>query len=92
MMSKFKKYILFYVVWGLCSPFVAVYYFLSDLKNFRFGNNATAGLKLSMVKQEARKKAFGDNSNKQEQTERFIAEVNKLIKKRERKALYKPKK
>lgn len=88
-MSNFKKHILFHIVWGLCSPFVAIYYLFSDLKNSRFGNKATAGLKLAMVKQEAWKKAFGNNTNKEEQAERFSAEVNKLIKKQERKALYK---
>jgi len=90
-MSNFQKHILFHIVWGLCSPFVAVYYLFSDLKNSRFGNNATAGLKLAMVKQEVRKKAFIDNPDKQEQAERFTAEVNKMIKKQERKALYKQK-
>ena len=90
-MTNFKRHILFHIIWGLCSPFVAIYYLFSDLKNSRFGNNATAGLKLAMVKQEAWKKAFGDGLENSNTENRFKAEVNKLIKKQERKALYKQK-
>lgn len=88
-MTNFQKHILFHIVWGLCSPFVAIYYFFSDLKNSRFGKNATAGLKLAMVKQEVRKKAF--NNGLESRSTAFTAEVNKMIKKQERKALYKQK-
>lgn len=90
-MTNFQKHILFHIVWGLCSPFVAIYYLFSDLKNSRFGKNATAGLKLSMVKEEMRKKAFGDGLENRATENRFKAEVNKMIKKQERKALYKQK-
>lgn len=90
-MTNFQKHILFHLVWGLCLPFVAIYYLFSDLKSSRFGNKSTAFLKLAMVKQEVYKKAFGEGLENSATENRFKAEVNKLIKKQERKALYKQK-
>lgn len=88
------KKILFYIVWGLCGPFVFCRYLFSDVVNFRFGNKSTTMLKLGMVKDDVQKKAFPETYNYQDDKNKslIVAQMNKMIKTQARKELYKQKK